>query len=145
MQFLHAKPEHAVHEPEAPPTFSRKLNPRFRGNEYPWTTSEKENKVNQYVFVLTELFSKLSREVVVTKTKATHIATISLDCWVIPYGIPSYVLTDIGPQIVAMFLASICAFLGIKKLTSTSYHPQTNGQTERYNKEIVPRLRHCVA
>ena len=34
--------------------------------------------------------------------------------------------------------------MGIKHLTTTAYHPATNGQTERYNKTIVSRLRHYV-
>lgn len=34
--------------------------------------------------------------------------------------------------------------MGVKKLKTTTYHPQTNGHTERYNKTIVTRLIHYV-
>ena len=60
------------------------------------------------------------------------------------YGAPQYVLTDNGPQFAAKFFDSVCALLGIRHYLTTAYHPQTNGQTERFNMTIVQRLRYYV-
>lgn len=52
-----------------------------------------------------------------------------VDHWFIPYGIPETLLTDNGPQFDANILAAALVIMGVKKLTTTEYHPQTNGQT----------------
>lgn len=105
----------------------------------------KTTKGNQNVLVITARYSKLTRAVPLTKTTANHVATAFLENWVISYEIPNYLLTDNGLQFVAKFFAAICLYMGLNQVTTTAYHPQTNGQTERYNKTIVARLRHYVA
>ena len=50
-------------------------------------------------------------------------------------------LSDNGPQFRSTFFQGVYSFFGIFNRYSTSYHPQTNGQVERYNRTIVGRLR----
>lgn len=100
---------------------------------------------NQYAIVITDRYSKVTRAIPTSKTASTHAANIFFEHWVIPYGIPKYLLTDNGPQFTSKFFAMICSLLGVKHLTTTAYHPQTKGQVEHYNKTIVTRLRHYVA
>jgi len=96
------------------------------------------------VIVITDRYSKLTRAIPVASITAPHVASIFVDHWVIPYGIPEQILSDNGKQFVSKFFAALCAFLGAKLTTTTAYHPQCNGQTERYNKTIIARLRHYV-
>lgn len=60
------------------------------------------------------------------------------------FGIPSYILTDNGPQFVTKFFTALYRFLEVKKLTLTAYHPKTNRQGEHCNHTIVARLGHYV-
>jgi len=46
------------------------------------------------------------------------------------HGLPWRVVSDRGPQFVAAFMKELFQMLGIEAMTSTAYHPQTNGQTE---------------
>jgi transposase InsO family protein len=46
------------------------------------------------------------------------------------------VLSDRGSQFIAGFMRKLYKLLGIKLATSTAYHPQTDGQTERANQEL---------
>lgn len=71
------------------------------------------------------------------KTTATDVGQIFVDHWVIPFDIPKRLLTDIGPQLVGKVFNDVCAALGAKLMTTNAYHPQTNGQTKRYNETIV--------
>jgi transposase InsO family protein len=45
---------------------------------------------------------------------------------------------------VQKFLLSVCRELGIAKIITTAYHPQTNGQVERFNGTIINSLRGYV-
>lgn len=66
--------------------------------------------------------------------------------WIIPFGVPSYLLTDNGPQFTShSFFAFLSGCLGTKVLTTTAYHPQTNGRTERYSRTSITHLQHYVA
>jgi transposase InsO family protein len=60
------------------------------------------------------------------------------------HGLPKEVLSDRGPQFIAEFTRELYRLLGIKLATSTAYHPQTDGQTERVNQEMEQFLRTFV-
>lgn len=55
----------------------------------------------QYVFIITDRNSKLTRAILTTKTSTSYVPTIIFDDWIIPYNIPSFLLIDNGPQFVA--------------------------------------------
>ena len=59
---------------------------------------------------------------------------------------PAHLLSDNGGQVTAKFFQDVCAILGIRKLFTTAYHPQKNGQVERFNRTTLAGLRHfCSA
>jgi hypothetical protein len=49
---------------------------------------------------------------------------------------PQVVVSDMGPQFVAGFICELYKLLEIKLALSTTYHPQTNSQTECVNQVI---------
>ena len=57
------------------------------------------------------------------------------------HGLPRRVVSDRGPQFVAEFTTELYRLLGISIASSTAYHPQTDGQTERVNQEMEQYLR----
>ena len=57
------------------------------------------------------------------------------------HGWPSTIVSDRGTQFAAHFSQALNALLGIKTSLSTSYHPQTDGQTERVNQDLEQYLR----
>ena len=52
------------------------------------------------------------------------------------HGLPRSVRSDRGPQFVTDFTHKLYRLLGIKLTTSTAYHLQMDGQTERVNQEM---------
>jgi transposase InsO family protein len=52
------------------------------------------------------------------------------------HRLPFNVLSDQGPQFIVKFMKELYKLLGIKMLASTTYHPQSNGQTEHVNQEL---------
>lgn len=53
---------------------------------------------NQFLLVITDRYSKINRAILITNKMVPHMAGKFLDNWVMPYGIPTYMFTDNGPQ-----------------------------------------------
>lgn len=58
------------------------------------------------------------------------------------FGIPQRILTDQGTNFESNLLNDVFQFYGVKKLRTSPYHPQTDGETERMNRTILEMLRH---
>src|SRR5258708_1026468 len=52
------------------------------------------------------------------------------------HGLPEEVISDCGSAFVSNFSHDLATLLGVKLTPSTSYHPQTDSQTEHVNQEI---------
>ena len=75
---------------------------------------------------------------------ASGLAHILLSTIIKLHGIPDTIVSDRGTQFTARFWQSWCVALGISSSLSTSFHPQTDGQTERLNQTLKQYLR-CYA
>jgi hypothetical protein len=60
------------------------------------------------------------------------------------HGLPEDIVSDRGTQFVSRFWTKLCNSLNIKRNLSTSFHPQSDGQTERVNQVLEQYLR-CYA
>jgi transposase InsO family protein len=100
---------------------------------------------NRFLLVITDRFSKLTRTIPLRTITAHSVAEAFCTHWVFAYGPPRYLLTDNGAQFTAKFFLAVCVELGIDKVFTTAYHPQTNGQVERFNRTIVNALRGYVS
>lgn len=60
------------------------------------------------------------------------------------HGLPTSIVSDRDPRFTSHFWQTIFKHLGTKLNISTSYHPQTDGQSERANRTIEEMLRHFV-
>ena len=72
--------------------------------------------------------------------KAATIAKIFVEELCCRYGTPKKILTDQGKNFMSVLLKEITDYLSIKKLRTSPYHPQTDGQTERYNRTLIEML-----
>lgn len=61
----------------------------------------------QHVVVLKGRCTKLTRVIPFITVTLTGAATVVIDNCVIPYGIPTYVLTDNGPHFISKFFAAV--------------------------------------
>jgi transposase InsO family protein len=55
-------------------------------------------------------------------------------------GLPVKVISDHRPQFMSRFMKELYGLLGIEGNLSTAYHPQTDGQMERMNREVEKYL-----
>ena len=57
------------------------------------------------------------------------------------YRFPSKIISDRGPQFIAKSFRELHKYIGTQSALSVAYHPQTDGQTERTNRELGLALR----
>ena len=118
-------------------------------HERPWETI-----TNDFIVQLPESRGKDAIWVVADHTlKEAHFIPITSDIdteqtidlylnhvWKL-HGLPKKMISDRGPQFVSKLMKGLFERLGIEGATSTAYHPQTDGQSERINQELEQYLR----
>ena len=76
----------------------------------------------------------------VTSLDFTGVAWLFLEHVWCHHRLPEEVISDCGPTFRSNFSCDLATLLGVKLTLSTSYHPQTDGQTECVNQEIEAYL-----
>ncbi|CDF32578.1 unnamed protein product [Chondrus crispus] len=104
----------------------------------------RSTKGNQYFLVISDRFLKMTRAIPPNSITSMTVARAFVENWIYPYGPPASLLSDNGGQFASKFFQKICQIMGIRNLFTTAYHPQTNGQVERFNQTILSRIRHYV-
>ncbi|KAJ9522039.1 hypothetical protein QJQ45_005086 [Haematococcus lacustris] len=61
------------------------------------------------------------------------------------HGLPKDMVSDRGPHFHNTFWHHVQKLLGMRGSLSSSYHPQSDGQTERYNRVLEEMLRHYIS
>src|ERR1700730_2382814 len=94
------------------------------------------------ILCITDLFTKaIKLEAITTKITAEGVARIFRDRIFHEEGLPEKMTSATRPQFAGHFMKELMALLHIKLNISTPYHPQTDRQTERVNREIGKYLR----
>ena len=72
--------------------------------------------------------------------KATTVAKILVNEIICRHGAPRELLSDQGKEFLSNVMKEVCEYFVTKKINTTSYHPQTNGLTERFNGSLCQIL-----
>ena len=62
------------------------------------------------------------------------------DKFIVHYGLPEKILTDQGHNFESDLLWELCELAQVKKIRTSGYHPQTNGQCECFNATLINML-----
>jgi transposase InsO family protein len=77
--------------------------------------------------------------------RASHVADLFFKEVFRLHGLPKTFVSDRDNRFMSIFWQELFRLVGIELTPSTSYHPQTNGQTEMVNKWVEGYLRNYVA
>jgi transposase InsO family protein len=92
------------------------------------------------VLVVTDSFTKYSWAFPTRNQKATTVAKVLWENVFVHYGLPRRLHSDQGRDFESKLIGDICRVAGIKKTRTTPYHPQGNGQTDRFNRTLLGML-----
>jgi hypothetical protein len=106
----------------------------------PLTARQKDS-----IWVIVDRLTKTAHFIVVhTTCSVQQYAELYMDHIVRLHGIPKTIISDRGTQFVARFWEQFHECLGTKLIRSSSYHLQTDGQTERINYILEDMLRASI-
>ena len=96
-----------------------------------------EEPVVRNVLVMQDHFSKHVVAYVVKDHKARTAAEALCSRYFGLFGASAYLLSDKGKSFTATVVEDLCKLYGVKKLRTSSYHTQTNGQVECMNQTLI--------
>lgn len=103
------------------------------------------SKCRKFIGVITDRFTKLTQAVSLLLIHSLAVAEAFAAHRLFQYGPPRQILFYNGSQLTSKFFLGVFKMMGIGKAFTTTYHLQTNGQTERYNRTIWQMLLCYVA
>ena len=100
---------------------------------------------HSHVMTIIDRSTRWVEVVPLTSTTATACAEALVAWWISRFGVPAAMTTDRGVQFTSAVWAVMCQRLGIKHITTTAYHPQSNGMIERFHRQLKNSLRARLA
>jgi hypothetical protein len=91
---------------------------------------------NQYIMVMSDHFTKWVEAVPMLNQRAETVAKAFVNEVVTRHGVPSKLLPDQGRNFEADLMKQVFSLLGVRKLRTSPYHPQTDGKVERMDRTL---------
>ena len=82
---------------------------------------------NCYVAVFMDYLTKWPEAFAIADQTVETIAKLFVEQIVCRHGIPEHLLSDRGTNFLSTLMQEVCKLLGVKKLNTSGYHPQTDG------------------
>jgi transposase InsO family protein len=100
---------------------------------------------HQYLFTMIDLTTRGLEAVPLRSMDAAACVDALVRTWVARFGVPACITSDQGRQFTSAVWQNLCEKLGIEHVTTTAYHPQSNGIIERAHRQIKDALRARLA
>ena len=99
---------------------------------------------NRYAVVFIDYLTKWPEVFATADQTAPTIAGLFVEHVISRHGVPNQLLSDRGPSFLSRLMLEVCSVLGTKKVTTSAYHPQTDGLVERFNRTLTDMLAKTV-
>ena len=93
------------------------------------------------VLVLTDAFTKFAQAIPCKDQQAITVAKVLRDSWFTRFGVPQRLHSDQGRNFESEVIKELCKLYGVKKSHTTPYHPEGNGQAERFNRTLFSLIK----
>ena len=100
------------------------------------TVAAQEKPVVKNVLVIVDHFTRYVQAFVTNNHTAHTTARVLYNNFFSVFGFPQKLMSDQGTEFTGDVIAAMCKLLGIEKIRTTLYHPQTNGSAERVHQTL---------
>ena len=99
---------------------------------------------NRFIVIIGDYFTKWIEAYATRDHKATTIAKVLVEQFILRYGLPGTIHTDQGRDFESHLIKELCSLLDINKTRTTPWHPQSDGLIERFNRTLETMLKQSV-
>ena len=98
------------------------------------------SKGNKYAIVFMDYLTKWPEVFPSKNQNSLTIARLLVEHFIPRHGVPVQLLSDRGAAFLSKLMKEVYQLLGLKKVNTTAYHPQTDGLVERFNRTLTDML-----
>ena len=109
------------------------------------TNLPKTERENVHILVICDFTTRYPEAFPLKSKKPKEIADKIISEIICRYGAVSTILSDLGGEFCNKIIDRICEVFGTMQITTSGYHPETNGLCERYNQTLIKTLSHLVS
>ena len=99
---------------------------------------------NKYIIVFMDYLTKWVEAFATSDQRSETIARLLAENIVCRHGVPEELLSDRGTNFLSDLILELCCIVGMKKINTSGYHPQTDGLVEKFNSTILAMLAKCT-
>ena len=92
---------------------------------------------NRYVVCFVDYLTKWVEAFAVADQRAETIVRLFVEEVACRHGVPEELLSDRGANFLSDLMHCVCEILGVEKINTSGYHPQTDGLVERFNSTLI--------
>lgn len=94
----------------------------------------------RYCITIIDRFTRWPEAVPVSDISADTVSRAIYEHWICRFGCPSRITTDQGRQFESDLFNALMKFVGVQRIRTTPYHPQSNGLIERWHRSLKNAL-----
>ena len=102
------------------------------------------SKGNNYILTVVDYCTKYAEAIPIPDKSCQTVTEAVFENIFCRYGMAKELLTDKGGEFTGRYFNDICKILKIKHVTTTAYHPQTDGLVERFNRTLMEMDSHFI-
>ena len=100
------------------------------------TVATDKKPIVKNVLVVVDHFTRYVQAFITKNHTARTTARVLYNNYFSVFGFPQCLMSDQGTEFCGKVIAAMCSLLGIEKIWTTPYHPQTNGSVERVHQML---------
>ena len=100
------------------------------------TVATDKKPVVQNVLLVVDHFTRYVQAFITKNHTARTTARVLYNNYFSVFGFPQCLMSDQGTEFCGKVIAAMCSLLGVEKICTPPYHPQTNGLAERVHQTL---------